>query len=173
MPSNTCRHCSQSRRDLPGYVDTIDGVATWSCEDCTAAHAPKCDLCMEPIWPGPQAARALTIGREGVDVSLWHVHHGCAPSHVLRCAWEAWDEPGGPEEGGWSYEAGLLLAAVPVALSATSPGGSVELCDEVLAPVDALLERAFTFDGRRQRLALTFELAMPAPSYPESKPRYE
>ena len=171
--SNTCRECggNESSSDLPGYTSTTDGVATWSCEPCTAARAPKCDACEEPIWP-EQAARTLTIGREGVDVSLWEVHAGCAPTHVLRCAWQAWDEVGGPEEGGWTFEAGALLAAVPVALSELNPRAMV-LRDETLAPIDALLERAFVFDGRRRRLSLTFELTMPALDYPESTPHYE
>lgn len=174
MASNTCSHCGrdESSCDLPGYFDTTDGGTSWSCESCTATRAPKCDACGEPIWPGEQAARTVTIGRESVDVSLWQVHSGCAPSHVLRCAWEAWDELGGPEEGGWTFEAGVLVAAVPVAIGEVS-AGVLELRDETLAPVDALLERAFVFEGRRRRLSLTFELAMPSPSYPESTPTYE
>lgn len=153
-------------------TDTIEGGTTCSCESCTAARAPKCDACDEPIWPGPQAEHAVTIGRESLDTGLWHVHVGCAPSHVLRCAWEVWDAPGGPEEGGWTFEVGVLVAAVPVPLGEASAGNAMMLGDELLAPVDALLERAFVFDGRR-RLSLTFELSMPAPSFPESTPRYE
>ena len=171
--SNTCSDCGrdESSSDLPGYSSTTDGVTTWSCEACTATRAAKCDACGEPIWPD-QAARTVTIGREGVDVPLWEVHAGCVPTHVLRCAWEAWDEVGGPEEGGWIFEAGGLLAAVPVALSELTPRTMV-LPDAGLSPIDALLERAFVFDGRRRRLSLTFELSMPALDYPESTPHYE
>ena len=91
---------------------------------------------------------------------------------MLRCAWEVWDAPGGPDEGGWTFEVGVLVAAVPVPIGDTSTGGAKMFSNELLAPVDALLERAFVFDGRR-RLSLTFELSMPAPSFPESTPRYE
>ena len=171
--SNTCSDCGrdESSSDVPGYSSTTDGVATWSCEPCTATRSRKCDACDEPIWP-EQAGRSVFIGRKGVDVPLWEVHAGCVPTHVLRCAWEAWDEVGGPEEGGWTFEAGALLAAVPVALKEVSLTARV-LSYEALLPVDALLERAFVFDGRRRRLSLTFELLMPAEAYPESRPRYE
>lgn len=172
MPS-TCTHCGrdESSSDLPGHSSTTDGGATWSCESCTAARATRCDACGEPIWP-EQVGRSVTIRRERVDVPLWEVHAGCAPTHVLRCAWEAWDELGGPEEGGWTFEAGALMAAVPVAIDELDPRAMV-LRDVALAPVDALLEKAFVFDGRRRRLSLTFELALPALDYPEATPHYE
>ena len=172
MP-NTCSHCgrAESSHDAPGFLTTTDGVVTWACEPCTATHAPRCAACDEPIWP-EQAERVVAVGREGVDAPLWEVHAGCAPTHVLRCAWETWDEVGGPEEGGWTFEAGALLAAVPVALNEVSLTARA-LSDEALLPVDALLERAFVFDGRRRRLSLTFELLMPAQAYPEARPRYE
>lgn len=171
MP-NTCCHCGrdESTCELLGFF-TTDGVTARSCEPCSAALAPRCDACEEPMWP-EQAGRAVTIAREGVDVRLWEVHAGCVPTHVLRCAWEVWDAPGGPEEGGWTFEVGVLVAAVPVPLGEASSGNAMMLRDEMLVPVDALLERAFVFDGRR-RLSLTFELSMPAPSFPESTPHYE
>lgn len=166
--SNTCSHCGRAASEPPYDGDG----STSSCESCVAARSPRCGACGEVIWPGEQTARAVSVGRAGVDAPLWRVHAGCAPSHVLRCAWKAWDAFGGPEEGGWTFEVGALLAAVPVSIAQAS-ATALELRDEALAPVDALLERAFPFDGRRSRLTLTFELVMPTPSYPEETPRYE
>lgn len=167
---DTCTHCGTN--DLNGFATVADDRGTtWSCEPCTAERASTCAACDELIWP-EQAKRSLVIVREGVSGSLWEVHAGCAPSHVLRCAWEVWDERGGPEEGGWTFKAGVLVAAVPVPVVEHSPRALL-LRDEALAPVDALLARAFDFDGRRRVLSLTLELTMPASSFPESRPHYE
>lgn len=169
--SNTCRHCQRVEASAgPGFVSVSDGSPSWSCEACTAERAPRCDACVEPIWP-EQAARALTIAGTDEAVPLWVVHDGCAPTHVLRCAWEAWDARGGAEEGGWTYEAGRLVAAVPITLTGVQT--SRALPGEAVSAVDSLLAQAFPFDGRRRRLSLTFELSMPASSYPLETPRYE
>lgn len=162
----SCRRCVAPDPGRAGFDIPAPEGSAWLCEACAEAAAPRCDLCAEPIWP-TQAPASVSIRRDSAELAL--VHGGCAPSHVLRCVWAASDEYGGPEEGGWHYEAGRLLAAVPVPLL---PALSVDLAAEAAA--DALLQRAFAHvESRRTRLKFTVALELPESSFPQSRPHYE
>ena len=177
LSTYTGHHCNQC--GAPDWTSSSDGFhlstpvgPAWICDGCAAADAYACDACAHPIWPGEQSTRAVPLTHDGHEYAL--VHAGCEPSHLLRCVWEVWDEPGGPEEGGWTFEAGRLLAAVPVPLEACDGSTSRAVSTTGLQTTDALLQGAFgSLESRTVRLRFTIEVALPDPSFPQCRPHYE
>lgn len=162
-----------------GFVLSLPDGPCWCCEGCTAERSPKCDSCEEPIWPGRHQEQAVVVRVQGAaSDELFTCHGCCAPTHVLRCAWEEWEQYGGPEEGGWHYPVGNLLAAVPVLLFREDDGKVLTVPRKPSDAVDALLRSSFpeaSDEYRRagdSRLRFTFAVSMPAPSYPDRKPHY-
>lgn len=142
---------------------------TTPCSACVSTecleHAVPCDVCEEPIWPGPQLQHAVHIELDThPDGERLLVHAGCSNTPLLRCLYSTWDAHGGPEEGGWTFKCGSIEAAVPVALEYLSHTHA-----RVTASADALLDGAFA--GLPQRRVWSF--GVPAVSFPEKKPHYE
>ena len=168
-----CKQCGAPdwTSSEPGFRLTTPEGTSWVCDSCAAAEAPTCDVCGEPIWPA-QRERAVSITRDGHELAL--VHAGCEPTHLLRCAWEAWNEYGGPEEGGWHFEAGRLLAAVPVPLEVARDVTARAPSTTALEAADALLQSAFgALETRTTRLKFTLEADLPEASFPLQRPHYE
>lgn len=136
-----------------------------SCDAESHVDALGCDACGDMVWPGPQQQHAVTIRLDGhADGDTLRVHASCAGTPLLRCLYSTWDAPGGPEEGGWTFEVGALEAAVPAALVYDTP-----TLARVTGAADALLDAAYA--GLKQRRIWAFGL--PALSFPEVKPHYE
>lgn len=145
--------------ECPRCVIAIGGVS-----ECVE-HAVPCDACGDLVYPGPQRQHAVTIALdESAEPATLLVHAGCAGTPLLRCLYSTWDAPGGPEEGGWTFQCGSLEAAVPVALMFTSPTAA-----KVTPAADALLDAAFAGLPNRR----VFSFGLPALSFPERRPRYE
>jgi len=171
--ATTCTSCTTpySASHSPGIFLTTATGPTWICEPCAETQAPRCEACDLPIWPGPQADAAVRVHHHDGH-ELLHVHNGCAPSHLLLCAWVTWSEYGGPEEGGWQYDAGRLLAAIPVPLEGaanrrTTTAAAVLAADELLANAYRHLAEGDT------QLTTTIELDLPEPYFPLKRPHYE
>jgi len=168
-----------------GGVVPKQPVMFWCCEGCTARESPKCDGCGEPIWPGPQQEHMSHVftakpGTPDFDRSaLWTLHDSCRPLVVLACCWHTYSRYGGPEEGGWNYECGDLMAAVPVPLARIDEPiwaeGATNWAVDTSAKqaADRIFETSWPDGDDDHQRSTTLELTMPEQHYPTRKPHYE
>jgi hypothetical protein len=166
-----CANCPTLESGSLDLIPFPDGRKL--CEPCAAAECHACDECGQLIHPAHQERQAIAwVGGEG-----YAFHSFCAPVAILRCAWWACQYYGGPEEGGWYYEAGGLLGAVPVLLPWNSPedaiGREATLTEAHLQAADELMTKAFSFEKAPDNRKLTLEWEMPELTYPKKKPHYE
>ena len=88
------------------------------------------------------------------------------------CVYETDRRYGGPEEGGWWYDDGVLISCVPASRSRLKAKYGTD-CDEQHAG-KALLEAVVgTQRWPADKLSLEWRDEQPEPYYPQSKPRYE
>jgi len=99
-------------------------------------------------------------GQSCPDCDEYGRHLATCPHQAYVNAYEERDEPGGPEEGGWTFTVGDPIAAVPVR---TGPEAATETerLHKMLGP-----------DGFHWRLVVRVERHFPQP-YPRERPRYE
>lgn len=92
-------------------------------------------------------------------------HRWCLPRLFWMNVYRVRREYGGPEEGGWYYDAGILVASVPVAAEA--------MTDAFWKSERERLETLLGADlGRYERLDVNLEEALGAPFFPEERPHY-
>jgi hypothetical protein len=87
---------------------------------------------------------------------------------VYVCAWVLTREYGGPEEGGWWYDAGDLQASVPS--SQTNAEVVKQRLQEELAHLDCGRPISSVLHSGSLRVAVQDE---PGASYPDRRPHYE